>query len=131
MAPNDNIDRLKSEGILSPYAELTPEDQASLERLTHRETDAITSIRSKLGSGGSRRQLGRREGEAGGHHGRPREDLGMRGGPGGGVGRRPPADSTARAVGAQYYWIRHHHPVALLGYVAVLEGRPPSVEFLD
>ena len=44
---------------------------------------------------------------------------------------RPPADSTARAAGAQYYWIRHDHPVALLGYIAVLEGRPPRVEFLD
>lgn len=44
---------------------------------------------------------------------------------------RPPADSTARAVGTQYYWIRHDHPVALLGYVAVLEGRPPTVEALD
>jgi len=51
MAPNDNIDRLKSEGILSPYAELTPEDQASLERLTHGEVDAIISIRNKLGTG--------------------------------------------------------------------------------
>src|SRR5262249_4783015 len=37
----------------------------------------------------------------------------------------------ARAVGAQYYWIRHDHPVALLGYVAVVEGRPPNVAFLD
>ena len=47
------------------------------------------------------------------------------------VRTRAPADSTARAVGAQYYWIRHDHPVALLGYVAVVEGRPPSVAFLD
>jgi hypothetical protein len=47
------------------------------------------------------------------------------------VWARPPADSTARAVGAQYYWIRHHHPVALLGYVAVVEGRPPDPAFLD
>ena len=59
------------------------------------------------------------------------EDLEILGVPAGEVWARPPADSTARAVGAQYYWIRHHHPVALLGYVAVLEGRPPSVEFLD
>jgi hypothetical protein len=47
------------------------------------------------------------------------------------VWARPPADSTARAVGAQYYWIRHHHPVALLGYIAVVEGRPPDPAFLD
>jgi pyrroloquinoline quinone (PQQ) biosynthesis protein C len=47
------------------------------------------------------------------------------------VWARAPADSTARAVGAQYYWVRHDHPVALLGYVAVVEGRPPSVAALD
>jgi Iron-containing redox enzyme len=47
------------------------------------------------------------------------------------VWARPPADSTARAVGAQYYWIRHHHPVTLLGYIAVVEGRPPDPAFLD
>jgi hypothetical protein len=29
-------------------------------------------------------------------------------------------------VGAQYYWIHHYHPAALLGYMAVLEGTPPS-----
>jgi hypothetical protein len=51
MAPNDNIDRLKSEGILSPYAVLTPDDQAALESLTHGEVDAIISIRNKLGTG--------------------------------------------------------------------------------
>jgi len=38
-----------------------------------------------------------------------------------------PSVHVAAAVGAQYYWIRHHHPVALLGYIAVLEGHPPSV----
>jgi hypothetical protein len=32
----------------------------------------------------------------------------------------------ASLVGAQYYWIRHNHPVALLGYIAVLEGYPPD-----
>lgn len=33
----------------------------------------------------------------------------------------PPPPTVARLVGAQYYWITHHHPVALLGYIAVLE----------
>ena len=42
-----------------------------------------------------------------------------------------PSLSTARAVGAQYYWIHHVHPVALLGFIAVLEGHPPSVAGLD
>jgi len=40
----------------------------------------------------------------------------------------PPAatSAVARLVGAQYYWIEHHHPVALLGYIAVMEGNAPS-----
>jgi Iron-containing redox enzyme len=44
---------------------------------------------------------------------------------------RPPSPTVAAAVGAQYYWILHYHPVALLGYIAVLEGYPPSIELLD
>ncbi|MFI6318902.1 iron-containing redox enzyme family protein [Nonomuraea sp. NPDC050556] len=32
---------------------------------------------------------------------------------------------VAAVVGCQYYWIRHAHPVALLGHIAVLEGHPP------
>ena len=39
-----------------------------------------------------------------------------------------PSPHVAAAVGSQYYWIRHHHPVALLGYIAVLEGYPPRIE---
>jgi hypothetical protein len=44
---------------------------------------------------------------------------------------RPPAPSVAALVGAQYYWIFHYHPVALLGYIAVLEGYPPSMAMID
>jgi hypothetical protein len=36
-----------------------------------------------------------------------------------------PTPSVAALVGAQYYYIAHHRPVALLGYIAVLEGFPP------
>jgi len=43
------------------------------------------------------------------------EDLEVLGVPERDVWTRTPAESTARAVGAQYYWIRHHPPVALLG----------------
>jgi hypothetical protein len=32
-----------------------------------------------------------------------------------------PTANVAALVGAQYYWILHHHPVALLGYMATLE----------
>jgi hypothetical protein len=42
------------------------------------------------------------------------------------VMRRIPSSAVASLVGAQYYWIRHYHPVAVLGYVAVLEGSPPD-----
>jgi hypothetical protein len=38
---------------------------------------------------------------------------------------RPPPATVAELVGAQYYWVEHYHPVALLGYVALLEGYPP------
>ncbi|HUG46982.1 MAG TPA: iron-containing redox enzyme family protein [Candidatus Limnocylindria bacterium] len=38
---------------------------------------------------------------------------------------RPPSATVAGLVGAQYYWTEHYHPVALLGYVALLEGYPP------
>ena len=44
---------------------------------------------------------------------------------------RMPSPTLAGLVGAQYYWIRHHDPVALLGYIAVLEGYPATVEDLD
>jgi hypothetical protein len=44
---------------------------------------------------------------------------------------RPPAPSVAALVGAQYYWILHYHPVALLGYIAILEGYPPSMAMID
>lgn len=41
------------------------------------------------------------------------------------VWSRMPSPTVASLVGAQYYWIHHHHPVAVLGYIAVLEGDPP------
>jgi hypothetical protein len=41
--------------------------------------------------------------------------------------RRIPPPAIAAVVGSQYYWIRHHHPVALLGHIAVMEGYPPTV----
>jgi pyrroloquinoline quinone (PQQ) biosynthesis protein C len=41
------------------------------------------------------------------------------------VGSRVPSPTVASLVGAQYYWIHHYHPVAVLGYIAVLEGNPP------
>lgn len=37
-----------------------------------------------------------------------------------------PSPTIARLAGAQYYWIEHYHPVALMGYIAVLEGNAPT-----
>lgn len=54
------------------------------------------------------------------------EDLEVVGRPRAEVLTRPPAPAVAALVGAQYYWVLHHHPVALLGYIGLLEGFPPS-----
>jgi hypothetical protein len=45
--------------------------------------------------------------------------------------RRIPSARIATFVGAQYYWLRHHHPVSLLGHMAVIEGYPPEVGFSE
>jgi hypothetical protein len=42
------------------------------------------------------------------------------------VTQRVPSRAAASLVGAQYYWVQHHDPVGLLGYMRVLEGNPPS-----
>jgi hypothetical protein len=34
-------------------------------------------------------------------------------------------------VGTQYYLIKHSHPAALLGYMAVVEGDPVPLEVVD
>jgi Iron-containing redox enzyme len=48
-----------------------------------------------------------------------------------GVLERMPSAAVASLVGAQYYWIHHHHPVAFLGYVALMEGYPPTPELIE
>jgi pyrroloquinoline quinone (PQQ) biosynthesis protein C len=42
-----------------------------------------------------------------------------------------PSPNVARLVGAQYYWVLHVDPIAVLGYLAALERDPPSLEFID
>lgn len=44
---------------------------------------------------------------------------------------RMPSPTVAALVGAQYYWVFHTHAVSLLGYLAVMEGEPPSYSFLQ
>jgi hypothetical protein len=43
---------------------------------------------------------------------------------------RPPSLTAARLVGAEYYWIYHDHPIALVGYMAALEGCLASEDFV-
>lgn len=44
---------------------------------------------------------------------------------------RVPPPSLAALVGAQYYWIAHHHPVTLLGYCFITETSPASVQEVE
>lgn len=44
---------------------------------------------------------------------------------------RMPSAAAARLAGAQYFWIFHYHPIAILGYIAVLEGNPPDLAFIQ
>jgi hypothetical protein len=43
---------------------------------------------------------------------------------------RVPRPQVAAMVGTQYYWINHHDPIVVLGYIAVLESSPPTPDFL-
>jgi pyrroloquinoline quinone (PQQ) biosynthesis protein C len=44
---------------------------------------------------------------------------------------RIPKRAALQLVGSQYYWIYHYNPVAMLGYIAVMEGTPPESEFIE
>jgi hypothetical protein len=44
---------------------------------------------------------------------------------------QPGSPSVGAMVGSVYYWTLHAHPVAILGYAAVLEGAPPTATFID
>ena len=39
--------------------------------------------------------------------------------------------SVASLVGAQYDWLRHLHPLTLLGYIAVIEGEPVDIALVQ
>ena len=47
------------------------------------------------------------------------------------VVQRPPSPTVAALVGSQYYWIFHYHPVALLGYMEIAEGYPPTAQQVE
>jgi heme oxygenase-like protein len=59
------------------------------------------------------------------------DDLESLGLPRAEVRARMPSARVAALVGAQYYWIHHHHPVAFLGYIALMEGYPPTAELIE
>ncbi len=59
------------------------------------------------------------------------DDLEVIGVPRKSVLARMPSPAAAALVGSQYYWALHYHPVAILGYIAVMEGYPPTREFVD
>ena len=44
---------------------------------------------------------------------------------------RMPSPAVAALVGSQYYWILHYHPVAFLGFVALMEGYPPTPDLIE
>ncbi len=46
------------------------------------------------------------------------------------VRSRPTPPLMAALIGSQYYWILHEHPVALLGYLEVVEGTHRSLKGL-
>src|SRR5262249_13476452 len=59
------------------------------------------------------------------------EDLEVIGVPREAVLLRMPSSAIASYIGGHYYWIFHHHPVAKLGQIAVVEGYPPSGDSID
>jgi len=59
------------------------------------------------------------------------DDLAHAGLPRDAVLARIASPRTAALVGAQYYWAQHEHPVSILGYLMVLEGRPLPHELID
>jgi hypothetical protein len=59
------------------------------------------------------------------------EDLEALGGDREAAAAAIPSARVATMVGAQYYWLRHVHPVSLLGHMAVVEGYSPDVGFSD
>ncbi len=58
------------------------------------------------------------------------DDLASFGVPRDQVLQRLPYPSVAALVGTQYYWMFHVHPIAYLGYIAVVE-EPASMDFLE
>jgi hypothetical protein len=59
------------------------------------------------------------------------DDLALLGVDRGTVLDRMPSPAVAALVGCQYYWLHHYDPLAFLGYVAFMEGSPPTPELIE
>jgi hypothetical protein len=59
------------------------------------------------------------------------DDIGTLGIPPAKVAAAVPLPSVVSLLGAQYFWALHIHPVAVFGYLIVLEGNPPLTEQLE
>jgi hypothetical protein len=59
------------------------------------------------------------------------EDLELLGVEPGRVVGGVPSPAAAALVGSQYYWVLHVHPVAILGYLAFMEGFPPARSLVE
>jgi len=46
------------------------------------------------------------------------------------VFNRIPSPNTASLVGSVYYWVKHHHPIAFLGYMGSIETYPSTEAFV-
>lgn len=47
------------------------------------------------------------------------------------VEARIPSSHVSSLIGGQYYWINNYHPVSFMGYLACLEVRHPTVEYVE
>lgn len=42
-----------------------------------------------------------------------------------------PSQNVATLVGAQYYWLRHYHPISLIGHMVAIESYHPPTGFAN
>jgi hypothetical protein len=59
------------------------------------------------------------------------DDIGTLGISAAEVTEATPLPSVVSLLGAQYFWALHIHPVAVFGYLMVLEGKPPVAAQLE
>lgn len=105
--------------------------QHQIIRATVPLTEAALARARELGDGPLAAYLEEHVDEEVGHDETLLDDLELLGVPREAVLERMPSPPVAALVGSQYYWILHHHPVAFLGYVGLMEGYPPTPELIE